>query len=253
MNTLHLTRQELKNLMVAPSTYIALILSLSLMGFFYFLMLLSVIAEEQEAQPPALFFSLFWIPVLLIVPMLTMRSFAEERRMGTIETLLSTPISAAQLVLAKFLGTYAFYLMVWVLSLAFPWITHQVLQQPEFAERLFERGSLYGGLGFVGLSGALFVAIGIFTSSLTRSQLVAGMLSFSVLFMLIIGVSAFNLWQLDSGRLFLPQSTWTHYFQIFEHFNDFSRGIIDTRPFAYYLTGALGVLGLTVIVIETKR
>lgn len=247
-----LFRHELRCLLYTPSTYIAMVLSLLLMGFFYFVTLLTISSEEQDQLPPTLFFSLFWIPVLLIVPMLTMRSFAEERRLGTIETMLTAPVQPSQLVLAKFLAAYTFYLLVWALTIFFPIITAQVLKQPEFNSKLFHLGALTGGYLFIAVSGLLFVAIGIFTSSLTRSQLVAGMLSFSILFMIIVGVAAIHMLQFESGAGSLLPDTALDYFQIFEHFDDFSRGMVDTRPFAYYLTGTVAVMGFSVLIIESK-
>ena len=253
MQILRLTRHELKSLFYTPSTYIAMVLSLLMMGFFFFMTLLTISAEEQDQLPPTLFFSLFWVPVLLIVPMLTMRSFAEERRLGTIETLLTAPVRPSQLVIAKFLAAYVFYLLVWGLSVAYPAITSFTLQQPELHDRLFHAGAMTGGFIFIAVSGCLFVSIGIFTSSLTRSQLVAGMLSFSILFMIIVGVAAIHMLQLEMGTEALLPETVLDYFQIFEHFDDFSRGLVDTRPFAYYLSGTAAVLGLAILVLETKR
>lgn len=247
-----LFRHELKCLLYTPSTYIAMVLSLLLMGFFFFVTLLTISSEVQDQLPPTLFFSLFWIPVLLIVPMLTMRSFAEERRLGTIETMLTAPIQPSQLVLAKFLAAYSFYLLVWALTIVYPILTSLVLKQPEFNLKLFHFGALAGGYLFIAVSGSLFVAIGIFTSSLTRSQLVAGMLSFSILFMIIVGVAAIHMLQFDSGAGSLIPDTALDYFQVFEHFDDFSRGMVDTRPFAYYLTGTIAVLGFSVLIIESK-
>jgi len=248
----HLLRNEIRSLFHAPSTYLAMVLSVSLMGFLYFLTLMTISSEEQELMPPSLFFSMFWVPVLLIVPMLTMRSLAEERRLGTIETLLTSPVRPFQVVLAKYFAAYGFYLLVWIISAAFPLLTVYILRQPEIIPLLFHRGSTIGGYLFVVASGSLFVAIGIFSSSLTRSQLVAGMLSFSILFMLIIGVAAVNILQLEAGDNPFFSDALIAYFQIFDHFEDFSRGLIDTRPFIYYISGAAAVLGLSILVLESK-
>lgn len=250
---LHLIRNELRILFHAPSTYLAMVLTLSLMGFFYFATLLVITAEEQEQYPATLYFSLFWVPVLLIVPMLTMRSLAEERRLGTIETLLTAPIRPVHVVLAKFFAAYTFYLFAWALSIAYPLITALVVDQPDVTQRLFQSGPLLGGYLFIAASGALFVSIGIFTSSLTRSQLVAGMLSFSTLFMLIVGVASFRLLQVDIGGSPWLSDSLIVYFQVFDHFEDFSRGLIDTRPFVYYLSSTAAVLGLAVLVLDSKR
>lgn len=252
MNLLHLLWHEIRSLLHAPSTYIAMVLSLAIMGFLYYLTLVTASAEPQALKPPTLFFSMFWIPVLLIVPMLTMRSLAEERRQGTIETLLTAPVSPFQVVFAKYLAAFAFYLLVWILSAAFPLIASQVLDQPEARALLLDSGSLTGGYLFIAASGSFFVAIGIFSSSLTRSQLVAGMLSFSILFMVIVGLAAMEILRIESlGDSLFSESTLA-YFQIFQHFEDFSRGVIDSRPFAYYLSGAAAILGLSTLVLESK-
>lgn len=247
-----LTRHELRGLFYTPSTYIAMVLSLLMMGFFYFVMLETISSEEQDQLPPTIFFSLFWVPVLLIVPMLTMRSIAEEKRLGTIETLLTAPVQPSQLVLSKFLAAYIFYMLVWVLAMAYPLLTSLVIDQPEFNEKLFHAGATTGGYLFISASGSLFIAIGIFTSSLTRSQLVAGMLSFSILFMLIVGVAAIHMLQIETATGSRLPDTVLDYFQLFEHFDDFSRGLIDTRPFVYYFSGTIAVLGFSVLVIESK-
>lgn len=253
LKLIYLIRHELRCLLYAPSTYLAMVLSLLLMGFFYYVTLITVSAEEQEQLPATLYFSLFWVPVLLIVPMLTMRSFAEERRLGTIETLLTAPIRPAHLVTAKFVAAYGFYLLVWAISFAYPLITSLVVDQPDVTVKLLDAGALTGGFLFIAASGTLFVSIGIFTSSLTRSQLVAGMLSFSILFMLIVGVASIRLLQFNPGHSFIFSDAALTYFQVFEHFEDFSRGIIDSRPFVYYLSSCFAVLGLSVLVVESKR
>lgn len=249
----HLLRHELRTLFHAPSTYLALVLFLSMTGFFFYLTLLSVASEEQEQMPATLFFSLFWIPVLLIVPMLTMRSFAEERRQGTIETLLASPVRPLHLVAAKFLAAYLFYMLAWSLSLLYPALTAFVLDQPATTTLLFDKGSLLGGLLFIATSGTLFINIGIFTSSITRSQLVAGMLSFSALFMIIVGVAAVQMVEFNPRSSPLLNDALTTYFQVFDHFEDFSRGMVDTRPFVYYLSGSTAVLGLAILAVESKR
>jgi ABC-2 type transport system permease protein len=251
-NFLTLLRHEIKVLRISPSTYIAAVLALLIMGFLYMATLFTLIAEAQEMMPPTLFLSTFWVPALLIVPMLTMRSLAEERRLGTLESLMTTPVNAGEVVLSKFLAAYGFYMTVWLVGLAYPWITTMVLQQPGLSERLLDPGALLGGYLFIALSGSLFVAVGIFASSLTRSQLVAGMLSFSIIFLMIVGIAALRLVQTQGLEWDGMPVAVMDYLQIFQHFDDFSRGIIDTRPLAYYLSGTALVLGLSVLVIEAK-
>ena len=117
-----------------------------------------------------------------------------------------------------------------------------------------EIAPIIGGFLFLALSGILFISIGIFASSITRSQLVASMFSFTVLFMTIIGVPlAIDFIAQSSVELPVLMSEMVSYLQIFNHLDDFSRGVIDTRPFFYYSsTGAL-MLGLSILMAETKN
>lgn len=247
-----LLRHEAKTLWISPSTYVAGVLALIIMAFLYLATLLTLIAEPQEMLPPTLFLSTFWVPALLIVPMLTMRSLAEERRMGTLESLMTTSVSPAEIVFSKFFAAYGFYLSVWLIGLSFPAISAWVLQQPDVSARLLEPGSLIGGYLFIALSGSLFVAVGVFSSSLTRSQLVAGMLSFSIIFLLIVGMAALRLVQTQGVEWEGFPLAVTDYLQVFQHFEDFSRGVIDSRPATYYLSGSALVLGLAIMVVESK-
>lgn len=247
-----LIRHEVRVLLVSAATYTAAVLAVTMMGFLYFIMLMIAMEGPQDQRPPELFFSFFWIPVLLIVPMLTMRSVAEERRLGTLETMMTTPITAFELVLAKFVAAYGFYLLIWGASLAFPLLTAWGLAQPHMTELLLDRGTLKGGYTFIALSGLLFIAVGIFSSSLTRSQLVAGMLSFSILFILMVGATALNFLESNFGHNQFRGMELVQYLQVFQHFEDFVRGTLDTRPIVYYLTGTALVLGLAGYNVEAK-
>ena len=183
--------------------------------------------------------------------MLTMRSIAEERRLGTLEALMTTPISSGELVLAKFTAAYCFYVALWALTLAYPLLATFALGT-RADPRLLDWPSLLGGLTFVAVSGTLFVSIGIFASSMTRSTLVAGMLSFSLLFIIILsGGILTKLTLIDVGSFeWLNESI--EYLKTFRHLEDFSRGVIDSRPFFFYLSNTLLLLGLTTLVVESK-
>jgi len=247
---LYLLRHELRLLFITSSTYVAAVLFLLLMGFIYHSILREFTQRPQDLLPARLFFQLFWLPVLFLCPLLTMRSFAEERRLGTLEALLTTPVSPAAVVLAKFLASWLFYAFIWGLTLLFPWLAFHASGQAQLPDTLLEPGTLIGGYSFVLLSGTLFIAVGIFSSSLTRSQLVAGMLSFSILFILILGP---RLLEQQGLTPYLPiLEAPLEYIQIFDHLEDFSRGIFDTRPIAYYLTHSVLVLGISVLIVESK-
>ncbi|MGF1484299.1 MAG: ABC transporter permease [Opitutales bacterium] len=249
---LTLVVHELRMLLIAPSTYVAAVLFLLLMGLVYFICM-GLLVESDRETPTELYFKVFFLPVLFMVPLLTMKSIADEKRQGTLEALRTTPVTVTSMVLAKFFSAYFFYVALWALSLGFPLIFFYGLPPQPSLKLLIDPAILGGGMTFIALSGAFYVAVGLFTSSLTRSQLVAGMLSFGLLFVLIV-----------IGWLLLPaldnfDYTWLghielllDYLQTYEHLEDFSRGVIDTRPFFFYLSGAAVTLGVTMLVVEAR-
>lgn len=247
-NFLTLLRQELKNLCMAPATYVAGFLFLLVMGFIFQGIVETFNQSAQESLPVVVFFQIFWLPVFFMVPLLTMKSFAEEKRQGTLETLLTTPVSTGEVVMAKFAASYSLYLILWLITIGFNLILHHFVQDP----RLLEMGPLVGGYLFILLSGLLFVSIGIFSSSLTRNQLVAGILCFTFLFGLIVG-SRYLADLATSGIQYLPISRqWVDYLQVFQHVDDFSRGVLDTRPVFFYLSTTALFLVLSTLTIESK-
>ncbi|MFP4281663.1 MAG: ABC transporter permease [Opitutales bacterium] len=247
-----LLRHELRMLWINPATYLAAVLALLMMGFFYYVTIAEFSQAAQTELPTGRFFRFFLFPVVLLVPMLTMRSLADERRLGTLQTLMTTPVGATAVVMSKFCAAYLFYCLLWGLALLYPLITVWTAPQADLRPLLFDPGSLFGGYFFIATSGLLFVAIGIFTSSLTRSQLVAGMLSFSIIFLLIIGVTALAFLAPGMGEWGGFSGETLTYVQVFDHFDDAVRGMIDTRPLVYYLSGTTLVLGLSTLIVEAR-
>lgn len=240
-----LLRHELRMLIIAPSTYIAAILFLILMGFIYWAIIRNMALSPQELTATNQFYSLFWLPVFFTVPMLTMRSIAPEKNQSTLETLFSTPAPKSAIVLSKFFAAYILYASLWLATLYFPYISVKVLPTTISNYNLLDGASLAGSITFIGLSGLLFISIGIFTSSLTRSQLIAGMLCFTFLFILCAGAqqleyATFN--YLEPGDFAYET---IQYINVFQHYHDFSLGIIDSRPFIFYVTTSLVLLGFT--------
>lgn len=247
-----LLKHELRMLFISPSTYIAAVLFLCLMGFLYWAILRGMVNTPSETLPTVQFFSVFWIPVFFVVPLLTMRSIAGERSIGTLDTLMTTPTSRIAVILSKFAGAYIFYMLLWVLTLGFPLLTQKLFPHAAESGALLEYAPLAGSFLFLATSGILFISIGIFASSVTRSQLVAGMLCFTTLFVVIIGGQQMSNVADAGGDLSSWMVTTVNYLQIFEHLDDFSRGIIDTRPFFYYASTGFLLLGLSTLVIEAK-
>lgn len=247
-----LLKHELRMLLISPPTYIASVLFLCLMGFLYWAILRGMVNAPADMLPSVQFFSVFWIPVFFVVPLLTMRSIAGERSIGTLDTLMTTPTSRVAVVLSKFSGAYIFYMLLWFATLGFPLIANKLYPQASEGGAILDMASLTGGYLFLATSGLLFIAIGIFASSITRSQLVAGMLSFTTLFVVIVGGQQLGNIAENSVDLVVWLDATVNYLQIFQHLDDFSRGIIDTRPFFYYTSTAVLLLGLSTLAIEAK-
>lgn len=243
-----LLRHELRAMLIAPSTYIAAFLFLVIMGFVFQDLLTEFIRNKSDTAPATDFIRLFWLPTFFLVPLFTMRSIAEERRLGTIETLMTTPVNSVEVVLSKFFAAYIYYMVLWASTLSFQFVLYYFAKEPS----LLDAGPIVGGYCFVAISGALFIALGILASALTRSQLVAGILGFALVFLtLVIGrysVEITNYSEDDSVLL----SQIVDYVQIFQHSEDFTAGLIDSRPFVLYLTTTALLLFLAVVAVETR-
>ncbi|MGB0744374.1 MAG: ABC transporter permease [Opitutales bacterium] len=249
---LTLLKHELRMLLISPSTYVAGVLFLCLMGFLYWAILRGSVNAPTDVLPSVQFFSIFWIPVFFVVPLLTMRSIAGERSLGTLDTLMTTPTSRVAVIMSKFFGAYIFYMFLWALTLGFPLMTQKLYPYAAEAGALLDSASITGSFIFLAVSGILFISIGILASSVTRSQLVAGMLSFTTLFVVIVGGQQLANLAENGGQLVGWLDAIVNYLQIFQHLDDFSRGIIDTRPFFYYTSTGLLLLGISALVIEAK-
>jgi len=233
---------------MAPATYVAAFLFLLVMGFSFQWIVEDFSKGARESMPAVIFFQIFWLPVFFMVPLLTMRSFAEEKRNGTLESLFTTPVSTAEIVLSKFFAAYLFYAFLWLLTIGYSFLLHHFANDA----RLLEAGPLVGGYLFIFLSGLLFIAIGIFASSLTRNQLVAGILSFALLFGLLI-FSRYLAEAVAFGGDYVPVSkSWIDYLQVFQHAEDFARGIVDTRAIFFYLSTAALFIILSILTMESK-
>ena len=243
-----LLRNEIWRLLISPSTYIAAFLFLLIMGFMFQWLLSLYTSDPQDESPSVLFFRVFFVPILFMVPLLTMRSVADERRAGTIETLLTTPVTITEIVLAKFTASYLYYSCLWLITGAFHIIFFTFAQR----DTIIDPYPLIGGYSYIFLSGALFLALGIFASSVTRSQLVAGILGFTLVFGFIVVGSNID----DLSFLTIGQSPWirqlSDHTNSLQHMGDFSTGIIDSRAIVLYLSSSLTFLFLSILVVEYR-
>ena len=176
--------------------------------------------------------------LLFTLPLITMRTYAEEKRSGTIELLLTSPLTDFQIVMGKFLGGLVLYvamLAVTVVHIGFLF----ALGNPEW------RPVAAGYLGLL-LMGGCFLSLGLFISSLTKNQIVAGMMTFAV-FLLF--------WVINWIATFMGPTTQNvlNYLSITDHLGDFARGVIDTKHLVYYLSFIAFSLFLTVRSVDSER
>lgn len=181
--------------------------------------------------------------LIFIVPILTMRTYAEEYRSGTIELIWTSPVTAAETLAGKFLGTFALFLGILGLTLIYVGISY--LFTPPDAKP--DGGLILANyLGLI-LMGGAFISVGVFSSSLTENQIVAAVISFSaLLFFLVIGAAA------DRVGNFAA-SEFLRYLSINGHMDPFLRGVISLRDIIYYLTFIGFMLFLTNRVLESRR
>ena len=241
---LTLFQQEICKLLHHASTYFTAALFLAFMGFNFIYILFLNTQSVDGLNCLQSFYEIFWLPTLFIIPLITMRTLSEDQRSGLLESLLSTPISATALTLSKFLSTYLFYTSLWITCLFFPMFAQNYLY-PDFSTKIINTTTLYGGLLFILSSSFLFIAIGIFSSSLTKIQSLAGFLAFCFLFILLVGLKSIL-------EMYPFSNKYTIYIDFFETLSDLCDGLWDIRPFVFYIgCGSLFLL-LTSNVIENK-
>ena len=247
-----LLAHELRTALLSWNTWAAAGLFLALMGGIHFFALLEGSRSASERTPVEATLWFFWLPLLCVLPLLTMRSFAEERRSGTLSALLTTPASTAAVVWAKFLAAWTVWVTFWLLFTLFPLLVQQRLGTPGDT-RLSDPSVLWGGLCFIAVSGLLHVSIGILCSCVTRSSALAALLAFISLLALTAAGGAMESLPIESwawlGWLHEPAA----HLRTFAHLQDFAGGILDSRPIVLYSTGTLLCLGLAVLAVEGQE
>ena len=176
--------------------------------------------------------------LLFTLPLVTMRTYSEEKRSGTIELLLTSPLTDFQIVMGKFLGGFVLYAAM--LGITLPHVALLFLYgNPEW------QPVVTGYLGLL-LMGGCFLALGLFVSSLTKNQIVAGMVTFAVFLLL---------WVINWIASFTGPTTQSvlNYLSITDHFDDFTKGILDTKHLVYYFSVMSFGLFLTARSVDTER
>ena len=244
---LTLLMREVTHYFHQPLAYIVLFFFLLLTAANFHAGLVALNREPGQTSVIEAFFNtvLFWFPFVLSFPLLTMRLFSEEYKLGTIETLMTAPVRDGEVVLAKFLGSLVFYIVLWAPSLlyflVFRWVSGQ-----NAADSI---GAYLGAYSMLILVGMFYLSIGCLASALTKNQIVAATITFALICLLFfLGLLSFIFLKASSTLREL-----TYYFSTIEHMGEFSRGLFDTRPVVFYLSMTFFTLFLTFHVFQYRR
>lgn len=250
-NILAIAHKELKSYFASPIAYVVIGLFALMFGFFYYTLLGIFIEQgmrmmglqggptqnvnDQMIRPLFLNASVL---LLFVLPMITMRTYAEEKRSGTIELLLTAPLTDFQIIMGKFLGAMALYAAMLAVTLVHVGVLF-AFGKPEWIP------IATGYLGLL-LMGGCFISVGLLISSFTRNQIVAVMATFAVFLLL---------WVINwAGPLTGPRtSAVLDYLSITSHLDDFTRGVVDTKHVVYYVSFIAFGLFLTARSVDTER
>jgi ABC-2 type transport system permease protein len=240
MKTSHVAaifRKELRSYFASPLGYVFILFYLLVSnGFFFFI---QDFFRVGQASMRGYFMILPWI-FLFFIPAVTMRLWAEERKSGTLEMLLTMPLRESEVVLGKFFASLSFLAITLAFTITVP-ISIGILGRPDFGVII---GSYIGAL----FLGAAYLAIGLYISSLTESQVVAFIVSVAVIF-LFLAAGIAPQW-LGSLGWFVAFS---EYVSLLTHFQNILRGVLDSRDVVYYLIVVVFFLYLNVKNIEARK
>ena len=251
-NILAIANKELRSYFNSPIAYAVIGLFAFAFGYMFWLFLRGFIVESMRLsanpmggavninqmmlRPLVMQVSVI---VLFLLPMVTMRTYAEEKRSGTIELLLTAPLTDVQIILGKFLGALGLY--AGMLAVTLP----SVLGLFAYGNPDWQPvATSYLGLFLLGAS---FIAFGLFISSLTQNQIIAGVLTFVLLLMLLL-VGWLKDFVTSPAALAAVSAV-----SIFEHFDDFTQGVLDTKHLAYYVSVITFGLFLTARSVDAER
>jgi ABC-2 type transport system permease protein len=235
-------KRELMAYFLSPIAYIVTLLFLIVVGLVF-----SRIVDIINLVPHgvAIVDTLFtWLifTIAFVLPMITMRLVAEEKASGTLEVLMTTPVTDLQVVLGKYFATLLFYVFMWLPTVVYV----VILRQYSGEVSPLDIGPLWSGYLGVFLVGMLLVALGLMFSSMTKTQVIAAMLAFAVGFGLFLVLLFFE------GTI--GESDMLHYFSPVRHIRqEFARGWIDLRRVVFYVSATVWCLYLTKKIIEARK
>ncbi|MCC6234998.1 MAG: ABC transporter permease [Verrucomicrobiales bacterium] len=241
-----LWRREFTATFGSPIGYVVMAAVLLLLGI-SFVLIVDALREPSDLPLTELFHGslFFWVILLLSTPIITMRTFAHERATGTYETLMTTPVTDAQVVFAKFAGTLSFYILLWLPLLGCLFVVRRYAADAS----ILDAGAIAATYLGIFSVGTLYVALGVFASALTGDQIIAAIAALALgvsLFLLSFAAPAL------AGDTTLSTSLLRD-FSLVEQMWEFSRGVVDLRHVVFHLSLAGLFLFLTLKVVEARR
>lgn len=244
---LTLLGREVRSYFYSPIAYIVLVFFLIVSGVDFYFQLSFMNGRQAGYSVQEAFFNsvFFWFAFVLIFPLITMRLFAEEFKLGTIEPLMTAPVHDLQVVLAKFFGALFFYVVLWLPTLLYFAIFQFVTHQPAAGSP----GAYWGSYLMLFLLGMFYISVGCLASVLTKNQIVAAIISFCAITLLFfLGLVSFVLLDVSSSTRQL-----LGYFSAIEHMGTLSRGEFDTRPVVLYTSMTILMLTLTYQAFQSRK
>jgi len=239
-----LLRRELNAYFSSVLGYVVLMFFLVVMGVTFAVVVNFLYTGPKQQTAMYILFRMYWLPSLVIIPMITMRLLSEEKRSGTLEMLMTAPVTDFEVVFAKYLGAVGLYSLMWVLTGVYVLI----LRHFAGASAQLDLGPIASGYVGVLIIGQFLIAIGLLTSSLTKNQVMAALMSFALIFLVLI-VPTWLSYLFQGG----PVDKLIRMVSASEHMEDFLRGIVDVRPVTLYLSGAVWALFVTTRVVESRK
>ena len=232
-----IARRELGSYFYSPVAYVAMFLFLMAAGYLFW----RDFVPGQPAGMRTIFDWMVWL-LVFIIPVLCMGLLSQEWSTGTIESLMTAPIGETDVVIGKFLGALGFFVFLMI-----PTLLYVVLLK---LYSTVDVGPIFSGYLGILLVGGLFVAIGLFCSSLTRSQVVAAVLAVAILFLITIVP-----WAAMRAQGSTLGATWRKVADqgVYNRYADFSRGVIDTSHVVFFVAVTTVFLFLTIKVLESRR
>jgi len=241
MKFLVVCRRELRSYFTSYIAYILLAVFLLLSGYFFYSDLIFFVLFGGYVLPTGLWQFVFLdmrLCLLLVLPLMTMRLFAEEKKLGTIELLWTYPVRDGEIVAGKFLACWLFFLVMLLLTAINPVIFYRFYQ--------YDVAPLLAAYLGIFLLGTAFIACGLFVSSLTENQVVSAMATYGILVFFW-----FMTWNEEAASQSILQAMLR--LSLFDRFYNFSRGVIDTRDVAFFVLFAMFFLFLTLQSLGVRK